>query len=148
LDSPRSFERRSIPSRRPKAAGADRQPVMARRGPRTRCCRAPPARRETADGVCAPAEADHEDPGPRLTHPDNGGVAVDDVGGDAESRRLACDVVEPAVGACHEERPARRLRPEPGVIESKLFPRVDVGVGSAARGAVELVDVRPVLVRP
>ena len=49
--------------------------------------------------------------------------------------------------ARHEERPARRLRPEPGVAESKLFPRVDVGVRFGARGAVELVDVRPILVR-
>lgn len=65
--------------------------------------------RKTPDGVGAAAETEQKYPVARLPYPDYGGIAVDDVGGDTESRCLAGHVVQPAVGASDEKRAARRL---------------------------------------
>jgi hypothetical protein len=62
-------------------------------------------------------------------------------------RPVAWLVVQPAVGARDEQRAARRLGAEAGVVEGELLSRVDPGTGPAAGRPVELVDVGAVLVR-
>jgi hypothetical protein len=103
-------------------------------------------RRETPDRVGAAAEAEEVDAVAGFVDPQDPGVAVDDVGGDAEPGRLARDVVQPTPCPRNKERALRRLRTQPGVVDCDLLGGVDAAVGTAAGRPKELVDVGAVLV--
>jgi hypothetical protein len=63
----------------------------------------------------------------RLPHPQDGGVAVNDVHRDAEPGRLADEIVEPTIGTLRGKDSAVRLGTEAGIIKGQLLARVDAG---------------------
>ena len=100
---------------------------------------------EAAHGVGAAAEAEQENAivGPAIA--DQGGVAIDDVAGEAEAGCLADQVVEEVPGRA--EHAARAFAgADAGIVERVLLGRIDRGIGPASRRAVQLVDVAAALV--
>src|ERR1700722_17271577 len=99
--------------------------------------------RKTPGGVGAPTEAEKIDTILRLPHADERHVAVDDLFRDAEPEHLLQRLLLPVSTAVVP----RRRRSDAGNVERQLLLWIDDRVGTGARRTVQLVDVRPALVR-
>ena len=66
-------------------------------------------RSEAPHGVCTATEAKKEDAIAGLPHPQERGVAIDDVGRDPEPGCLADDIVQPAIRAGDKQHSTIRL---------------------------------------
>jgi hypothetical protein len=73
----------------------------------------------------------------------NGGIAVDNVSGDAEPRALAYQIVN-FTGEADLDLTAVGVRPKAGIVEGKLALGIDRRIRADPRPAVELIDITAV----
>src|SRR5688572_21164455 len=100
---------------------------------------------EAAHGVGTAAEAEQENAIVRPAIADQGGVAIDDVAGEAEAGCLADQIVEEVPGRA-EHAASAFAGADAGIVERVLLGRVDRGIRAATRRAIQLVDVAAALV--
>jgi hypothetical protein len=100
---------------------------------------------KATDRVRATAESKQKNAIAGTPQLDKRSVAVNDVAGDAEPGCLSNLIVDPAKDPTAEV-PAIGLGAQPGIIESRLLPRINEGIRPAAGRAIELVDIATLLV--
>ena len=96
--------------------------------------------RQRANGVGSPAETNQEDPIAIAIKADQGGVAIDDVCGDAKAGCHAGKIVNLACPLDFDPR-AISWRAQSWIIERNLLRGIDGRIRPDAAGPIELVNI-------
>ena len=100
---------------------------------------------DATHGIRPAAEADEKYAIAGPPQAQNGGIAVDNVSGDAEPGGLANQIVN-LTGEATLDLTAVGVRPEAGIVEGKLALGIDNRIGPDPRPAIELVNITAVFI--
>jgi hypothetical protein len=96
-------------------------------------------------GIRPAAEADEKNTVAGSPQAQNGGIAVDNVSGDAKAGALANEIVN-FTGEADLDLAAVGARPEARIVEGKLALGIDQRIRADPRPAVELIDITAIFI--